>query len=71
MSKVKVKWLRSPLKKYGLPYGYPGKFNFIDEELAKKIAKESPEMIQIIEKERPVKVKDTAVKKTHTRPVNR
>lgn len=71
MSKVKVKWLRSPLKKYGLPYGYPGKFNFIDEELANKIAKESPNMIQIIEKERPVKVKDTAVKKTYTRPVNR
>jgi len=69
--KVKVKWLRSPLKKYKLPYGYPGKFNLIDKELAEKIAKESPNMIEIIEKERPVKVKDTVASKPYTRPVKR
>ena len=69
--KVKVKWLRSPLKKYGLPFGYPGKFNLIDEELANKIAKESPDMIEIIEKEKPIRVKDTMMKKTYTRPVKK
>lgn len=69
--KVKVKWLKSPLKKYGLPYGYPGKFNFIEEDLARKIAKESPDMIEIIEKERPVKVKDAMATKHRTRPVKK
>jgi len=69
--KVKVKWLRSPLKKYGLPFGYPGKINLIDEDLANKIAKESPKMIEIIEKEKPVEVKDTMMKEVRTRPVKR
>lgn len=69
--KVKVKWLKSPLKKYGLSYGYPGKVNFIDSALAKKIAAESPDMLEILEKEKPVKVKDTRAKKTYTRPVER
>lgn len=69
--KVKVKWLKSPLKKYGLPYGYPGRFNFIDAALAKKIADESPGMIEILEKEKPVRVKDTMAKKTYTRPVKK
>ena len=69
--KVKVKWLKSPLKKYGLHYGYPGKENVIDADLAKKIAKESPDMIEINEKEKPVKVKDTMAYKPRTRPVKR
>ena len=69
--KVRVKWLRSPLKKYGLPFGYPGRFNLIEEELANKIAKESPGMIEIIEKEKPIVVKDTMAYKPRTRPVTR
>lgn len=69
--KVKVKWLKSPLKKYGLAYGYPGKENFIDAALAKKIAKESPDMLEIQEKEKPVRVKDAMAKKVRTRPVEK
>jgi hypothetical protein len=69
--KVKVKWLKSPLRKYGLPFGYPGKFNFIEEELARRIAKESPDMIEILEKEKPIVVKDTMAYKPRTRPVTR
>jgi hypothetical protein len=69
--KVKVRWLRSPLKKYGLPFGYPGKCNFIEKELADRIAKESPDMIVIIEKEKPIKVKDTMAYEPRTRPVKR
>lgn len=74
--KVFVKWLKSPLRKYGLPYGVPGGGNFIDEDLARKIETESPEMV-IVQwpkeevKERPVKVEDTTVRKQRTRPVKR
>jgi hypothetical protein len=69
--KVKVKWLKSPLRKYGLPFGYPGRYNFIEKELAERIAKESPHMIEIIEKEKPIIVKDTMAREPRTRPVKR
>ena len=69
--KVKVKWLKSPLKKYGLPYGYPGKVNFIEAALAKKISEESPDLMEILDKEKPVKVKDTMAYKPRTRPVKK
>ena len=70
--KVQVRWLKSPLKKYGLAFGYPGRTNFIPVELAKEIEADSPDMI-IVDwpKEKPAKVKDTQVKKTRTRPVKR
>jgi len=75
---IKVRWLKSPLRKYGLPYGTPGSVSVIDEGLAKKIQAESPEMIIILEKkkavivkEKPVKVLDAMVKKARKRPVKR
>lgn len=67
--KVKVKWLKSPLRKYGLPYGVPGGGNFIDGDFAKVL--EADGFCVILSKERPVKVKDTAVRKPKTRPVKR
>ncbi len=70
--KVKVRWLKSPLRRYGLAYGYPGRINFIPVELAKEIEKNDPDMI-IVDwpKEKPVKVKDAQAKKPRTRPVTR
>ena len=68
--KVEVKWLRSPLRKYGLPYGVPDSVNVIDEDFAKLLEADGFVTILTV-KERPVKVKDTAVRKPRTRPVTR
>jgi hypothetical protein len=70
--KVFVKWLKSPLRHYGLPYGLPGGGNWIPVDLAKKIESERPDMIVVDwPKEKPVKVKDTQARKPRTRPVTR
>lgn len=69
--KVLVKWLKSPLKKYGLPYGVVGNCNLIERSLADKIQKESPDMLVVLEQEKPPVVKDTMATKTRTRPVRR
>lgn len=50
--KVLVKWVRSPRQKYGIPRS-PGVSSYIDASLAKKIEKESPGMLLVIEKEKP------------------
>ena len=73
--KVRVHWLRSPRRHgYGI-FRKPDSYSLIDVELAKKILAEHPGMFESDEmdklKEKPMKVKDTAVKKTYTRPVNR
>jgi len=68
--RVLVKWIRSPRQKYGIPRS-SGVSSYIDEKLAKQIEKESPGFIEILEKERPVRVKDTQVRKPRTRPVKR
>ena len=72
--RVTVKWLKSP-RSIGIPRA-PGTFSSLDVALAKKIRSESPDMFESpeldeLEKEKPVKVKDTMLKKTRTRPVNR
>ena len=77
MRKVKVTFLHSPRRKYGLALP-KGSTNFIPLELAKRIRKEDPNFFVSAEldaleekKERPSVVKDTAMKKTRTRPVSR
>jgi hypothetical protein len=60
--KVRVKWLKSPRVKYKIPRA-PGTFSVIDEDLAKKIEKESPGFLQILEKEKPPVVRTRPVKR--------
>lgn len=71
--KVLVKWLKSPRQKYGIPRSR-GVSSYIDRALAKKILKESPGFLIILEeevKEKPIQVLDTMVKKARKRPVKR
>jgi hypothetical protein len=74
--KVRVHWIKSPRRwGYGI-YRKPDSYSLIDVELAKQIRKEHPgsfecQELDDIAKEKPVKVKDTMLKKTYTRPVNR
>lgn len=67
--KVKVKWLKNPLRKYGLPYGVPGSVNVIDGDFAKVL--EADGFVEILKSARPVKVKDAMIRKPRTRPVKR
>jgi hypothetical protein len=71
--KVRVKILKSVIGFYPLAKSV-GDFAVIDSQLAEKILEEHPGMISEpvpLEKEKPLKVKDTQVKKTLTRPVTR
>ena len=73
--KVTVKWLKSPRQAYRIPRA-PGTFSSLDVKVAKKIRSESPEMFESpeldeLEKEKPIRVKDTMLKKTRTRPVRK
>jgi hypothetical protein len=71
--KVKVKWIKSPRQKYLIPRAR-GTYSLISADLAKEILADDAGYLEIIEeekKEKPVKVKDTMVKKTYTRPVKR
>ena len=74
--KVRVHWIKSPRRHgYGI-YRKPDSYSVIDVELARKIRIEHPGMFECeeldeLEKEKPKRVKDTVVKKTRTRPVNR
>lgn len=75
--KVSVKWVTSPRVKFGIPRA-PGTFSSLEVSVARRIIKESPGIFISPEldeankpKEKPIKVKDTAVKKTRTRPVKR
>ena len=68
--KATVKWLKSPRQKYGIPRGH-GTISRIPVSLAREIQKDDPKFLEILEEEKPIKVKDTMVKKTRTRPVMR
>jgi hypothetical protein len=64
---VKVKWLKSPIR-YGFPKSL-GDCSLIDKKRADELSKIDPNLFKVLEIEKPVKVKDTAVKKSYTRPV--
>lgn len=72
--KVTVKWLKSPRQLLGIPRG-PNTISSLDVKVAKEIIEKYPGIFESEEldklKEQPKKVKDTAVKKTYTRPVSR
>ena len=73
--KVAVKWLKSPRHIYGIPRG-PGSFSSLEVGFAKKVREDDPDMFESpeldkLEKEKPVKVKDTQAKKAKTRPVEK
>ena len=68
--KVAVKWLKSPRQRYGIPRP-PGGHSLIEKKLAEKILEEDPKFLEVLEVERPVKVKDSMAKKPKTRPVTR
>lgn len=68
--KVKVTWLKNPLRKYGLPYGLPGTENWIAEDFAKVL--EADGFVEVDwPKEKPVKVRTPKLEKPRTRPVKR
>ena len=71
--KVAVKWLKSP-RAIGIPRA-PGSISQLDVKEAKRIIEKYPGIFESEEldklKEKPIKVKDTAIKKTRTRPVER
>jgi hypothetical protein len=68
--KVRVKWIKSPRRKYGIDRK-AGEFSMIDTSVAKKILAESPGIFEYPELDKPIKVKDTMARKTHTRPVKK
>jgi len=68
--KVTVKWLISPRQRFGIPRA-PGTFSSLDEKVVKKIQEEAPGFLEVIEKEKPVRVKDAMAKKPRTRPVEK
>ena len=67
--KVKVKWLKSPIK-YGFPKSL-GDCSLIDKKQADALAEKDPKLFEVLEVEKPVRVKDTMAKKTYTRPVKK
>ena len=68
--KVAVKWLKSPRHRYGIPRP-PGGHSVIEKKLADEILEVDPKFLQILEVERPVRVKDAMARKPKTRPVTR
>ena len=67
--KVKIKWLKSPIK-----YGFAkskGDCSLIDKRRADTLSDKDPNLFEVLEYEKPIKVKDAMVKKTRTRPVGR
>jgi hypothetical protein len=68
--KVSVRWIKSPRQKFGIPRP-PGGHSLIEEELAEKILKIDPKFLEILEKEKPIRVKDTMAQEPRTRPVRR
>jgi len=73
MKFVTVKWLKSPRRKFGIPRP-PGGQSYIEKKLVDEILDLDPnflEILETLEKEKPIEVKDTMVKKTRTRPVKR
>ena len=70
MMKVRVKWVKSPRRKYGLDRS-AGEFSMIEASMAKKIIAESPGIFEYDEKEKPIKVKDSMAYKPRTRPVKK
>ena len=72
MNYVIVKWLKSPRQVYRIPRA-AGTESRLPGSLAKKILDEDPTFLEIVEeiKEKPIKVKDTAVRKSRTRPIEK
>ena len=67
--KVTVKWLKCPIS-----LGYAksmGDGSILEEKVANQLLKEFPGFLEIIEKEKPIFVKDTMARKPRTRPVTR
>ena len=62
--KVLVKWLKCPRQVYGIPRA-AGTSCYIPGDLAKKIEKETPGFIQVLETEKP------KPRRAQTRPVKR
>jgi hypothetical protein len=67
--RVAVKWLKSPIK-YGFAKSM-GDCSLIDKKKADELHKIDPDLFEVLDKEKPVEVKDTMLKKTHVRPVTR
>ena len=67
--KVAIKWLKSPIR-YGFAKSM-GDCSLIDKKLADKLLEKDPKLLEVLEVERPVKVKDTMADKPRVRPVIR
>jgi len=67
--KAVVKWLKSPIK-YGFAKSM-GDCSLIDKKRADELLEADGKLLEILEVEKPPKVKDTMAKKTYTRPVTR
>ena len=67
--KVKVKWLKSPIR-HGFPKSL-GDCSLLDKKKADELSKIDPKLFEVLEVEKPVEVKDTMARKTRTRPVTR
>jgi len=62
-----VKWLISPRQVFGIPRA-AGTFSRLSESQLKEV---DPGYYEIVEKEKPLKVKDAMAKKPRIRPVSR
>lgn len=67
--KVRVKWLKSPIK-YGFPKSL-GDCSLLDKKQADILQKKDPNLFEVLEVEKPVKVKDAMARKPYTRPVKK
>lgn len=67
--KVKVKWLKSPIK-YGFAKSM-GDCSLIDKKKADALQEKDPNLFEVLEVEKPIRVKDTQARKAYTRPVRK